>query len=102
MDSIAHFWERLALTPPLARDDLHLVVVGCAGVAAAEIDFANASGAMLYVPKAHRADVLALSPEAVTALCGYLETWWANSQGKKSSTADNSAIPTLPINYITG
>ncbi len=27
MDMIAHFWDRLGQTPPLARGDLHLVIV---------------------------------------------------------------------------
>lgn len=102
MDTIAHFWERLAQTPPLSRDDLHLVLAGQAAGEAAGVNISNAAGAMLYVPKAHRADILALSPDAGTALCGYLEKWWGDSQEQKSPVIDNGVIPTLPINYITG
>src|SRR5213595_1204916 len=65
MDLIAHFWERLAHTPPLMRQDLHLVVAtpitsDNVNINIPQLDPAQFSGAMLYVPKAHRADVLAL------------------------------------------
>lgn len=103
MDTLAHFWDRLALTPPLARDDLHLVVITKAKGTAATINFASAYGAMLYVPKAHRADVLATSAEAADAMCDYLQTWW-NSNPPQRTAAVSAELPNppLPINYITG
>ncbi len=105
MDFIAHFWERLAQTPPLARNDLHLVMtrpwasgteqgqaeLGSNGVGdhrsgssknnavgrnlndeAAGEPAGPFTGAMLYVPKAHRADVLATTPAAATAFAQYI------------------------------
>lgn len=103
MDTIAHFWDRLAQTPPLARDDLHLVMAGTGITDSAGADFGNARGVMLYVPKAHRADVMALSPQAANAMCQYLEKWWADGQTQRPNTppTDGSVSP-LPINYITG
>ena len=103
MDTLAHFWDRLALTPPLARDDLHLVLIGKPKSTAATINFASAYGAMLYVPKAHRADVLAISAEAADAMCDYLQAWW-NSNPPQKTAAVSAEIPNppLPINYITG
>ncbi len=61
MDLIAHFWERLAHTPPLQRGDLHLVVATPIdestniNINIPQLDSDSFSGAMLYVPKAHRA-----------------------------------------------
>lgn len=103
MDTLAHFWDRLALTPPLARDDLHLVLIGKPKSTAATINFASTYGAMLYVPKAHRADVLAISAEAADAMCNYLQAWW-NSNPPQRTAAVSAEIPNppLPINYITG
>ncbi len=103
MDTLAHFWERLSLTPPLARDDLHLVVVAKKPAAPGSINFTSACGAMLYVPKAHRADVLASTDEAAGALCDYLQTWWdGNPLQKTSAVTAETANPPLPINYVTG
>lgn len=103
MDTLAHFWERLALTPPLSRDDLHLILAGEVDGESAEINFINACGAMLYVPKAHRADVLALSAASAEAMCNYLDKWWASSQVSKQGSipAENIAAG-IPINYVTG
>ena len=103
MDTLAHFWERLALTPPLARDDLHLVLVAKNLSAPANITFASAYGAMLYVPKAHRAEVLASTHETAEALCDYLQNWWeTNPTQKTSAVTAEVPIPPLPINYVTG
>ncbi len=103
MDTLAHFWDRLALTPPLARDDLHLVVIGKPKSTTATINFASAYGAMLYVPKAHRADVLASSAEAADAMCDYLQAWWnGNPPQKAAAVTAETPNPPLPLNYITG
>lgn len=103
MDTLAHFWERLALTPPLSRDDLHLILAGAVHGESTEINFTNACGAMLYVPKAHRADVLASSAASAEAMCDYLEKWWAGSQVSKQGPAPVENIAAgLPINYVTG
>ncbi len=77
MDLIAHFWERLAQTPPLQRGDLHLVVATpttseVVNINTPQLDAAKFSGAMLYVPKAHRADVLALDPPTAAAFAAYI------------------------------
>jgi GNAT superfamily N-acetyltransferase len=98
MDLIAHFWERLGQTPPLQRGDLHLILAGDPfvpnvpptpptgtgrnGKARAarrahesdepRSDIAGLMGAMLYVPKAHRADVLALDAAAASAFVNYI------------------------------
>lgn len=78
MDLIAHFWERLATTPPLQRPDLHLLVAAADGDGTADrpqvplCEFGNCSGAMLYVPKAHRADVLALDKLTAQAFTSYI------------------------------
>jgi GNAT superfamily N-acetyltransferase len=77
MDLIAHFWERLAHTPPLQRQDLHLVVAtpvasDNVNINIPQLDSAAFSGAMLYVPKAHRADVLALDPSTAAAFASYI------------------------------
>lgn len=103
MDTIAHFWDRLAQTPPLARDDLHLVLAGPVDSESSGGNTVSNCGAMLYVPKAHRADVLTVSTHAADAMCGYLENWWANSQEqKKVARPTGGGIPPLPINYVTG
>ncbi len=77
MDLIAHFWERLAQTPPLQRGDLHLVVATpttseIVNINIPQLDARKFSGAMLYVPKAHRADVLALDPPTAAAFAAYI------------------------------
>ncbi len=77
MDLIAHFWERLSATPPLARGDLHLVAATPAdpareNLALAQLSPGAFSGAMLYVPKAHRADVLALDQPTAAAFAAYI------------------------------
>ncbi len=103
MGTLAHFWERLSLTPPLARDDLHLVAVTKKPAAPASINFTTACGAMLYVPKAHRAEVLASSNETAEALCDYLQTWWDSNPAQKTTAVTAALpIPPLPINYVTG
>ncbi len=113
MDLIAHFWDRLPQTPPLARDDLHLLVVqptadGGSPTAGA-IDFSRLEGAMLYVPKAHRADVLAKNSVAAGAFSTYLAGWERlfRSRETESTDAGQSGDDSLhnyyiPINYITG
>ena len=114
MDLIAHFWDRLPQTPPLARDDLHLLVAlratdGSSPPAGPDIDFSTISGAMLYVPKAHRADVLALNTEAAEAFSMYLSGWERlfrakedKLKGVESGSADKLPDYYIPINYITG
>ncbi len=81
MDLIAHFWEGLARTPPLQRGDLHLVVAFSPGYAdynthidekSCTDDSRRLAGAMLYVPKAHCADVLALDPATAGAFAAYI------------------------------
>jgi GNAT superfamily N-acetyltransferase len=81
MDLIAHFWARLPQTPPLQRDDLHLVVA-VDEQAKEELTYVDINkicvlpdrlrGAMLYVPKAHRADVLALDAACAAAFAAYI------------------------------
>jgi GNAT superfamily N-acetyltransferase len=88
MDLIAHFWERLAHTPPLQRQDLHLVVAAPItsehiNINIPQLDAAEFSGAMLYVPKAHRADVLALDPATAAAFASYI-----SQQGSKILRAE--------------
>jgi GNAT superfamily N-acetyltransferase len=94
MDLIAHFWERLTQTPPLQRQDLHLVVATPVlsehvNINISQLDTAAFSGAMLYVPKAHRADVLALDPPAAAAFASYI-----SHQGVKALRAE--ALPSTP------
>ena len=75
MDLIAHFWEGLAQTPPLQRGDLHLVLAVSSNnihTPITQYDPAAFSGAMLYVPKAHRADVLALDASTAAAFASYI------------------------------
>ena len=78
MDLIAHFWERLTQTPPLQRGDLHLVAAIRGGEGMNEpintppSDCSQFCGAMLYVPKAHRADVLALDQPTALAFASYI------------------------------
>ncbi len=81
MDLIAHFWERLPQTPPLQRDNLHLVTAVAESLSNKSRHVENNKqlpaaerlcGAMLYVPKAHRADVLALTPACAAAFTRYI------------------------------
>jgi GNAT superfamily N-acetyltransferase len=83
MDLIAHFWERLPQTPPLARADLHLVAAIPApadggnfeGIDISRLDdfMAGVAGVMLYVPKAYRADVLAADAGVAALFAGYIQ-----------------------------
>ncbi len=76
MDLIAHFWERLSSTPPLQRPDLHLVIAGGditdTDIKMSRVTDERLTGAMLYVPKAHRADVLALDRVTALAFASYI------------------------------
>ncbi|MCL2646258.1 MAG: GNAT family N-acetyltransferase [Phycisphaerales bacterium] len=96
MDLIAHFWERLSQTPPLQRGDLHLVAaMRGEGVMNEPIhtppsDCGRFCGAMLYVPKAHRADVLALDEATAQAFASYI-----THQGPKAIKPD--IPPSLPL-----
>ena len=96
MDVIAHFWERLAQTPPLQRPDLHLLVAVCGEadhkqINISTLDATKISGALLYVPKAHRADVLALDPAAAAAFAAYIR-----SQGPKAVGNERPEPPAAP------
>ncbi len=96
MDLIAHFWERLSQTPPLQRADLHLVVAAQNTLDNQNINITNIestalSGAMLYVPKAHRADVLATDSATAAAFAAYIR-----HQGPKMLPPESSAA--LPSN----
>ncbi|MGN6368340.1 MAG: GNAT family N-acetyltransferase [Phycisphaerae bacterium] len=102
MDLIAHFWERLAQTPPLQRGDLHLVVATPTGsdvvnINTPQLDAGKFSGAMLYVPKAHRADVLALDPPTAAAFAAYIshKGMEARSDNVVSGAGMNSVTPDL-------
>ncbi len=117
MDLIAHFWDRLPQTPPLLRDDLHLLIAwrrpdGALDTADA-VDMNRAVGAMLYVPKAQRADVFAPSAEAAAVFSGYLADWVARNHppsGPDQAKPDENRLTStntfhnknIPINYITG
>jgi GNAT superfamily N-acetyltransferase len=77
MDLIAHFWERLSQTPPLQRADLHLLLASPhefnhSHITIHQEDIVAYSGAMLYVPKAHRADVIATDPATAAAFAAYI------------------------------
>jgi len=94
MDLIAHFWERLPQTPPLLRSGLHLVVVvpkGCEKVEADKI-----WGALLYVPKAWRADVLARSARAAEMLAEYIV-----AEGRLEQPTGPGKMK-VAIDYISG
>jgi ribosomal protein S18 acetylase RimI-like enzyme len=110
MDMIAHFWDRLPQTPPLSREDLHLVGAWPAALAkqGTELDFHKALGAMLYVPKAHRADVFAPDPVVSDAFTSYLTGWERLIRfeppppvqpGAPAEIVQNG---NMPINYIAG
>jgi GNAT superfamily N-acetyltransferase len=98
MDLIAHFWEGLAATPPLQRGDLHLVVAAPASAENNQIniyqhDPDSFSGAMLYVPKAHRADVLALDAPTAAAFASYIchQGAKARAEGAEAPAASEAA-----------
>jgi GNAT superfamily N-acetyltransferase len=104
MDLIAHFWERLAQTPPLQRSDLHLIVAAPndyndTNINISQFDGSKLSGAMLYVPKAHRADVLALDAPTATAFASYI-THRGNISIKSdnvNTSLENTAGTPLPL-----
>jgi GNAT superfamily N-acetyltransferase len=102
MDLIAHFWERLAQTPPLQRRELHLVAAtpiesDSININIPQLDSDRFSGAMLYVPKAHRADVLALNPPTAAAFASYISHHGSDSaalgwgEGANSSKASSAS-----------
>lgn len=113
MSMIAHFWDRLAQTPPLARADLHLLLALDAAVASPGVDINISTivdepitGAMLYVPKAHRADILACDLATSTAFAHYIarrgETAAINGSGTTAPAgtaadpaANGGAVPIL-------
>lgn len=98
MDLIAHFWDRLPQTPPLARSDLHLVIVWSPPTTTdgqlppmREQDIYNASGAMLFVPRAGRADVLATDDITADMLMRYILEW-------KPSIRAGGNLSDIPLN----
>ena len=119
MDLIAHFWERLAQTPPLQRADLHLVVATPTtsdniNINTPQLDAGKFSGAMLYVPKAHRADVLALDLPTAAAFAAYISHKGMESKsdniasisGASSTTTDSTSTSdsngnTLPLTDLS-
>jgi GNAT superfamily N-acetyltransferase len=106
MDLIAHFWERLAFTPPLLRPDLHLVVAtpmesDHVNINIPQLDPARFSGAMLYVPKAHRADVLALDAPTAAAFAAYISHQGArvlkNEPSSAAAALHSAEPPSAPV-----
>ncbi len=121
MDMIAHFWDRLSQTPPLARGDLHLVIVWKPPDQAPENSpvipdgpqILSASGAMLFVPKAKRADVFASDHVASDLLAAYINQWQEDPPHNLSSAPaqppveppdKSSAVngESVPLQFITG
>lgn len=103
MDLIAHFWERLPQTPPLHRDDLHLVAAISGDSNNNEVDISKLkdellTGAMLYVPKAHRADVLAMDAATAAAFAGYI----SKQGGGAAMTGDPGTAAPVAIDFLTG
>lgn len=100
MDLIAHFWEGLARTPPLLRADLHLVVAAPIDDSlhlnsnTPPLDPGQFSGAMLYVPKAHRADVLALDAATAAAFAAYISHQGA--RGLRGDGVSNASMNGSP------
>ncbi len=100
MDMIAHFWDRLGQTPPLARGDLHLVIVWKPPDQAPENSppmpdgpqILSASGAMLFVPKAKRADVFASDHVTSDLLANYINQW--QPETVRNSPPLPAALPT--------
>jgi GNAT superfamily N-acetyltransferase len=95
MDLIAHFWERLSQTPPLLRNDLHLVtaIYGSTDlhITISQLNPLLFSGAMLYVPKAHRADVMALDPATAAAFAAYISHQGPRPSRPVETAAGNAA-----------
>jgi len=109
MDMIAHFWDRLPQTPPLLRDDLHLVGAWPESQSGQppDLNFHQALGAMLYVPKAHRADVFAPDPAVARAFTSYLTGWerlirFEPPPSQDQTPADTNQNMITPITYVTG
>ena len=121
MDMIAHFWDRLGQTPPLARGDLHLVIVWQPPDGDREdsplipdgAQILSASGAMLFVPKAKRADVFASDHVTSDLLAGYIGQW--QPEAVRSPSAEATLMPadtsdksvqvngeSAPLHFITG
>ncbi len=101
MDLIAHFWEQLPQTPPLTRNDLHLMIAYDAKNAISSINtdissltIKHMTGAMLYVPKAHRADVLAQDEETARQFAAYI------TQNGVTTHTDGTNI--AAIDFISG
>ncbi len=107
---IAHFWERLPQTPPRLRDDLHLL----AAVENQEIESteyvdintlsAHADrlrGVMLYVPKAHRADVLAMNTQSAHAFTAYIAAIGAPVPPSPIAEPAESQLLTAESNTMT-
>ncbi len=105
MDLIAHFWERLAQTPPLQRPDLHLVLAMPSEYIHINIqqsEWLKACGAMLYVPKAHRADVLALDLQAASAFAAYIaHCGTSETPGSVEGNSGPSNAPEIPFSDLT-
>ncbi len=103
MDLIAHFWERLAQTPPLQRSDLHLIVASPndhndSNINISQIDGEKLSGAMLYVPKAHRADVLALDAPTAGAFASYITHRGNNTKSDNAiNNGENATSVPVPV-----
>jgi len=98
MDLIAHFWERLSATPPLSRGDLHLMAAmpentNSVNINIQQLDSAALCGAMLYVPRAHRADVLALDEPAAEAFASYI-----GRTGRAEPAVPEAKIPPAETN----
>jgi GNAT superfamily N-acetyltransferase len=122
MDLIAHFWDLLPQTPPLQRSDLHLVLAYEPHPANEQgnvnestyIDKTNSCvldasilGAMLLVPKARRADVLAKTPSAAAAFVEYARAVAVETlkDGMPTNAPDVSAWPEGEqeiLTFITG
>ena len=108
MDLLAHFWDRLAQTPPLLRDDVHLLLAGPGAAGTAGVDSASVLGAMLYVPKGHRADVFITDASAGRAFTSYLADWVQGQPRVERSEpppagAPETTVPAaLALNYVTG
>lgn len=101
MDLIAHFWEQLPQTPPLARQDLHLLIASpyhdiskFSYEDLLTFGVADISGAMLYVPKAHRADVLAMDSQTAERFANYI--------ARHGVTQDDQGNTIAAIDFISG
>lgn len=101
MDLIAHFWEQLPQTPPLTRQDLHLIVSSSSDHISTSTnnnhsisEAGDLTGAMLYVPKAHRADVLAKDDQTAAKFAQYIV--------QHGATTDSNGNPAAAIDFISG